>query len=713
MGFITQNPTVDMVSDEQPSLYYLDDGVCLGESLSNPNGLITANAGSIMTARDGSGIYYKATDGLNTGWSLIGAGGGGSLTGAGASPQVAYWSGATALTGEPGFTWTTATKQLKLQGVSPSLFVQDNNGADASSSLITNNTITIKSVSSSTDPQLQLYRVRPANIYPQSTDIIGTISYQSSNNIGFLNPAREIVTATQNHSASLAGVSFTIEACLNGAITRTQRILCDGVGNVIVGLPSLAQGATAGFFYVPSIANSPSGVPSSLPAGFVPVAVDITNAKFWGYYGGAWNSLGGGGTPAGANGVIQYNNAGAFGGSVISQSTTGRLTFTPIATAAGAANFFQINTPSDTNQTASTENNGFRIVTATRQWLAGNLATQRESIFEAPTYSFTGASTITTAATVAITNGPIAGTNATITNSVALYSPLGKIVVGMNSGTWGTNTGLFVSNLNNPGTAIVASNSGSASLIGSANSYCLQCQPTGTGIVIIGGSGVNEIWKDATPSKAVSFGMAQPGVGITDDFVISKFNGTVWATMVRITNADSALLVNTISTNAQVYSVSNVTSIVGFRIDSASGSTVELCQYNQITVQTAVAAIHSIYITNSSGTPTDGFGCVYVHKIQTSTTANTFNAQDEFTWSTATHASRKSQRRFLQYDSGSSRECMRMGADGSSALVSFFGATAAGQQTGGALTAAGTYGANEQTMLQRAYNALRTFGFLA
>lgn len=40
------------------------------------------------------------------------------------------------------------------------------------------------------------------------------------------------------------------------------------------------------------------------------------------------------------------------------------------------------------------------------------------------------------------------------------------------------------------------------------------------------------------------------------------------------------------------------------------------------------------------------------------------------------------------------------------------GATVAGAQTGGVKTAAATYAANEQTMLQTVYNAMRTFGFL-
>jgi hypothetical protein len=57
---------------------------------------------------------------------------------------------------------------------------------------------------------------------------------------------------------------------------------------------------------------------------------------------------------------------------------------------------------------------------ATKQWATGALSVQREILFQAPTYDFVGASTITTAATVAITNAPLNGANATITNSYAL-----------------------------------------------------------------------------------------------------------------------------------------------------------------------------------------------------------------------------------------------------------------------------------------------------
>jgi len=45
--------------------------------------------------------------------------------------------------------------------------------------------------------------------------------------------------------------------------------------------------------------------------------------------------------------------------------------------------------------------------------------------------------------------------------------------------------------------------------------------------------------------------------------------------------------------------------------------------------------------------------------------------------------------------------------------LGFLGAPPAVQQTGGAATASGTYGATEQNMIQKAYNALRTFGLLS
>jgi hypothetical protein len=61
----------------------------------------------------------------------------------------------------------------------------------------------------------------------------------------------------------------------------------------------------------------------------------------------------------------------------------------------------------------------------TVQFATGALTTQRAFLIQAPTYGFVGASTITNAATFAISGAPVAGTNATLTNSYALWVQAG------------------------------------------------------------------------------------------------------------------------------------------------------------------------------------------------------------------------------------------------------------------------------------------------
>jgi hypothetical protein len=103
----------------------------------------------------------------------------------------------------------------------------------------------------------------------------------------------------------------------------------------------------------------------------------------------------------------------------------GMITSTPAARTSGVASYFSVTTPTDTTLTASTESIGVNFLTGTRQWATGALTTQREHVIAAPTYAFVGASTITNAATLAITAAPIAGTNATITNAYALWVQAG------------------------------------------------------------------------------------------------------------------------------------------------------------------------------------------------------------------------------------------------------------------------------------------------
>lgn len=74
--------------------------------------------------------------------------------------------------------------------------------------------------------------------------------------------------------------------------------------------------------------------------------------------------------------------------------------------------------------TAETIDVNFNLA-RTVQHATGGITTQRAMLVQAPTYSFVGTSTIGTAATLAITAAPVAGTNATITNAYAFWVQAG------------------------------------------------------------------------------------------------------------------------------------------------------------------------------------------------------------------------------------------------------------------------------------------------
>lgn len=91
-----------------------------------------------------------------------------------------------------------------------------------------------------------------------------------------------------------------------------------------------------------------------------------------------------------------------------------------------------------TTLTASTEATDINFNLArTVQFSTGALTTQRAFRIQAPTYGFVGASTITTASTLSISGAPVAGTNATITNSFALNLEAGAIGLAGSAGTSG------------------------------------------------------------------------------------------------------------------------------------------------------------------------------------------------------------------------------------------------------------------------------------
>jgi hypothetical protein len=104
----------------------------------------------------------------------------------------------------------------------------------------------------------------------------------------------------------------------------------------------------------------------------------------------------------------------------------GAVTVAPAASTSGSKTDFVVTAPAHTAQTASTESPSVNFnLSATKQFATGSITTQRAFRIQAPTYAFASASTITNAATLSISGAPVAGTNATLTNSYALWVEAG------------------------------------------------------------------------------------------------------------------------------------------------------------------------------------------------------------------------------------------------------------------------------------------------
>jgi len=108
-------------------------------------------------------------------------------------------------------------------------------------------------------------------------------------------------------------------------------------------------------------------------------------------------------------------------------SANGDWTVSPIVRTTGSPTLATVTGPAHTTLTASTEATDINLNLArTVQFATGALTTQRAIRIQAPTYSFVGSSTLTTASTVSISGAPVAGTNATITNTLALNVESGR-----------------------------------------------------------------------------------------------------------------------------------------------------------------------------------------------------------------------------------------------------------------------------------------------
>jgi len=166
------------------------------------------------------------------------------------------------------------------------------------------------------------------------------------------------------------------------------------------------------------------GITGSLTSGRLPVATGtgtVANSQFT----AAGNTLDLSGS--GAAGLFTGANTtsllvGGVNTLLANVQCTGLRVTQAVQSGVTATSAFRVSGAAATNMTASTEYLACNFnLNQVYEFATGNFSTQRHVYFQAPTYAFVGASTISSAATVAISGGPNSGTNATITNAYALW----------------------------------------------------------------------------------------------------------------------------------------------------------------------------------------------------------------------------------------------------------------------------------------------------
>lgn len=217
-------------------------------------------------------------------------------------------------------------------------------------------------------------------------------------------------------------------------------------GTTAIASAQFAMTSTTQGFLMPSMTTVQKNAIGTPATGLL--LFDTTLGLFSYYTGAAWAQL-----DTGTNDYTQGGNAFAATGTlgltdantlnIITNNITrigitsgGNISMTQSVATSGSPTAFTVTSAAHTTIASATEDIGVNFnFSATKQWTSGTINVQREFLIQAPTYAMTSAATIATAATLAISAAPIAGTNATITNSLALWVQSGETrLVGSGSG---------------------------------------------------------------------------------------------------------------------------------------------------------------------------------------------------------------------------------------------------------------------------------------
>lgn len=326
---------------------------------------------------------------------------------------------------------------------------------------------------------------------------------------------------TLNQLVFGAGSQATAVGDLTGDVTTSGGKATTIAANAV----TLAKLATQATNTVLGNATSGTAVPTALTVGTCSTAgsaliwttntgfgcnTSITAATVAGFTAGAGVLTG----PASAGVAVTLGN---------NETITGIKTLSPTARSSGSAAYLTVNTPADTGLSTATESIGVNFVTATRTWVDGTVALQRERFFAGPTYNKTTTSATFTDVFNAYFTPPVAGTGVTFTrghtlgivdSTSAASSITGGFVVATTLGTTATSVGIGGGNINAGGTGTFG---GTLSVTG---------HTTFEGVTSTGATGTGKLVYDTSPTfvtqitspkVANTAGVAIQGTNTNDD----------------------------------------------------------------------------------------------------------------------------------------------------------------------------------------------------
>ena len=285
------------------------------------------------------------------------------------------------------------------------------------------------STPNNTGPDLYLYR-----------DAAGILHQRNSTNAQTFRLAETYTSSTSFGTFQIkanAGAAYQIGSAI-GSAGGTNRAIDFGHWNAAGTFASALNIATTGAATFSSTINTMDfatgnynlgvGYSTNVSLGFASTALGWTARATHNYA----ISIGASAASAAANQFTVGDSTNVskfrFGTGVAAVTFDNPLILGQLVSTSGSPTAFTITGAAHTTLALSTEATDVNFNLArTVQFATGALTTQRAVRIQAPTYSFVGASTITTASTLSISGPPAAGTNATITNAFALNVESGKI----------------------------------------------------------------------------------------------------------------------------------------------------------------------------------------------------------------------------------------------------------------------------------------------